>query len=158
VEAVDKDLLRRHFTNASGNLYEGTLSDFTPPFIGTFDLKTNETLAAASERSDLAAVAAALTASDAELLSRLQAVIDMDELFDYWAMESVLRHWDGYANNNNNFFVYDDPSTRRFVFLPWGADAVMDPAATAGGGNTPTALFTKAELARRLWGVPAARD
>lgn len=72
VEAIDKDLLRRRFDKAGGNLYEGTLSDFNPTFERTFDLKNTVV-----DRSDLAAVTAALTAPDAELLARLEPLVDV---------------------------------------------------------------------------------
>ena len=49
--------LTRHFNNAEGNLYEGTVSDFTPDFRGTFEKKTNKD---ADEWSDIDAVVAAL--------------------------------------------------------------------------------------------------
>ncbi len=152
VEAVDKDLLRRHFTDVTGNLYEGTLSDFHTTFLGTFDLKTNE---AANDRRDLAALATALTAPDAELISRLEPLVNLDQFFDYWAMESVLRHWDGYANNTNNFFVYHDPTSGRFTFLPWGIDGIMDPS---NATDRPVAVVNKAELTRRLYAMQPTRD
>ncbi len=153
VESVDKDFLRRHFADVTGNLYEGTLSDFDPTFLNTFDLKTNEAL---NDRSDLAAVSAALTAPDAELAARLDPLIDMPEYYDYWAMESIVRQWDGYANNTNNFFVYHDPGTGRFSFLPWGIDGSLD--ANAGGADGPVVILNKADLARRLYAIPATRD
>ena len=41
VESV-RNLLKRHFKKASGNLYEGAISDFTKSLAGSFDVKTNE--------------------------------------------------------------------------------------------------------------------
>jgi hypothetical protein len=155
VEGIDKDLLRRHFVDASGNLYEGTLSDFDATFLATFDLKTNQVV---NDRSDLTALASALTATNADLLDRLAQLVNLDEFFDYWAMETVLRHWDGYANNTNNFFAYHDPTSGRFTFLPWGIDGIMDPSTTSATGNMPVAVVTKAELARRLYAMPTTRD
>lgn len=150
VEAIDKDLLRRRFDRPGGNLYEGTLSDFNPTFERTFDLKST-----AVDRSDLATVTAALTAPDAELLARLEPLVDVTQFIDFWAMETLLRHWDGYASNTNNFFIYRDPSTSKFVFLPWGADAVF----TAGGPtmDNPDGLLLRGELTRRLYQLPETR-
>jgi CotH kinase protein len=155
VEGIDKDLLRRHFPDATGNLYEGTLSDFDATFLATFDLKTNEV---ANDRSDLGAVADALTAPDAQLLTRLDPLVNLNEFFDYWAMETVVRQWDGYANNTNNFFLYHDPPSGRFTFLPWGIDGIMDPAPVASDGNKPAVVITKAELTRRLYAIQTTRD
>lgn len=150
VEAIDNDFLERHFTKKSGALYEGTLSDFTPTFVGTFDLKNT------SDRSDLARVTAALMATDAELETKLSAVIDLDQFIDFWAMETLLRHWDGYAGNTNNFFIYDDPDTGRFTFIPWGADAVF--GAEPSSADNPEGPMLRGVLARRLYGVPTLRQ
>ena len=147
VEAIDKDLLRRRFARASGNLYEGTLSDFTTTFQRTFDLKGN-----ATDRTDIEAVTAALGAPDAELLARLDPLIDLTQFIDFWAMETLLRHWDGYASNTNNFFIYHDPTSAKFVFIPWGADAVL----SAAPGNADGVLQS-GQLAQRLYALPETR-
>lgn len=150
VEAIDNDFLERHFTKKSGALYEGTLSDFTPTYVGTFDSKN------AADRSDLDRVTAALLATDGELETKLSAVLDLDQFFDFWAMETLLRHWDGYAGNTNNFFLYDDPATGRFTFIPWGADAVFGPEPASA--DSPEGPLLRGVLARRLYDVPTLRQ
>ena len=43
-------------------------------------------------------------------------------------MEVLTGHWDGYTGtNNNNFYMYRDPTTKQFHFIPWGLDDVFDP-------------------------------
>ena len=42
LEPVKEPFLERHWGDSSGNLYEGTLSDFTPSMSGTLEAKTNE--------------------------------------------------------------------------------------------------------------------
>ncbi len=151
VEAIDKDFLRRRFPNAKGNLFEGTLSDFNATFVRTFDLKSPNT-----DPADLSTVLSALAAPDAEVLARLEAVLDLNQFIDFWAMETLLRHWDGYAGNTNNFFLYDDPTTHRFVFIPWGADAVF----TSGpaSADNPEGLLLRSQLAQRLYALPSTHD
>lgn len=149
VEPVGKPMLGRHFADDGGNLYEGTLSDFRDGWIGTFDRKTNE---ADPSRADLEAVAAALALPDDDAMAAaLEPLIDVDQFMRFWAVETVLAHWDGYAGNNNNFFLYGDPTSGRLQFLPWGTDQLfgplypLDPAAT------------HSLLPRRLWLHPASR-
>lgn len=36
------------------------------------------------------------------------------------AAEVLVAHWDGYAGNLNNTYLYADPSDGRFRFVPWG--------------------------------------
>ncbi|MFT3711780.1 MAG: CotH kinase family protein [Archangium sp.] len=150
VEGIDKDLLKRHFEKKGGNLYEGTLSDFNTTYINTFDLKDDKT-----DRTDLNQVLAAMTVSDAMLVSRLEAVINLDEFIDFWAMETLVRHWDGYAGNTNNFFIYDDPTTNRFFFIPWGADAVFHTGPVTV--DQPEGPMLRGELPRRLYAIPEIR-
>jgi hypothetical protein len=154
VERIDRDFLRRHFAQADGNLYEGAVSDFRPGWTGGFDLKTNELV---NDRSDLDMLASALAAPDAELLQRLEPIVDMDAFLTYWAVEAILVHWDGYANNTNNFFIYRDPGTGKFRFIPWGTDGVLveNPAFTSPGA--PRSVMAHGMLARRLYLLPETR-
>ncbi|HEV8323372.1 MAG TPA: CotH kinase family protein [Myxococcota bacterium] len=154
VESVDKDFLKRWYADEDGNLYEGTLSDFRPEWINTFDKKTNEM---DPDRSDLDLVVAALddaTVSDAALYDSVSSVVDLDEFFTFWATEVIIHHWDGYANNTNNFYVYHDPTIDRFVFMPWGVDGVFQPDPFAGGMQPPTSVYATGVLARRLYLAP----
>ena len=49
-------------------------------------------------------------------------------------------------------FIYDDPTSKKFVFIPWGADAVfyMGPVTA----DQPEGLLLRSDLARRLYGIP----
>lgn len=151
VESVDKEFLRRHFSTDWGNLYEGTLSDFRPQWINTFDQKTNETIA---DRSDLQGVVDALAAPDATVVAELGKVIDVENFLTYWATEVLVNHWDGYANNQNNFFVYPEPAGGAFRFIPWGTDGVMVQGTPFGVPGQPTSVMARGALSRRLYLLP----
>ncbi len=151
VEAVGKRMLARHFASNDGRLYEGTLSDFRPGWMATFEPKTDE---ANPDRSELEDLAAALTAPDDQLLARLAPLLDVDRFINFWAMETLIEHWDGYANNTNNFFIYRDPSTGLIDFLPWGTDGVM----AAPGADPPSqVVLAEGLLTRRLYLLPETR-
>jgi hypothetical protein len=152
VESVDTEFLRRRYFDDRGNLYAGTLSDFRLQWVNTFDKKTNH---ADPDRSDLDAVVTALAAPDATVLDALAGVVDIDQFLSFWAMEVLTGHWDGYANNTNNFFAYHDPVSRVFKFMPWGADGAMDPGKLPIG--QPTSVFAKCALARRLYLLPTTQ-
>lgn len=151
VESVDKEFLRRHFSTDWGNLYEGTLSDFRPQWINTFDKKTNESI---TDRSDLQAVVTALDAPDATVVAELGKVIDVENFLTFWATEVLVNHWDGYANNQNNFFVYPEPAGGPFRFLPWGTDGVMVKGTPFGVSGQPTSVMARGALSRRLYLLP----
>ena len=35
-------------------------------------------------------------------------MLDMDQFLKIYAMEFYLKHWDGYADNTNNTYIYND--------------------------------------------------
>jgi hypothetical protein len=151
VEGLGKPFLRRHFADDEGQLYEGTLSDFREGWTGTFEQETNEDVP--YDRSDLEGLTNALTADDARLLESVSAWVDLETFTRFWATEVLVDHWDGYTGNSNNFYVYRDPTTEKFEFLPWGVDGVL------GSGNTPAikSVYATSLLPRRLYLHPEAR-
>lgn len=150
VESVREEFLARHFADATGNLYESG-GDFVVGGTGGFQPKTNST---APDCSDLDRVVTALGAPAAQLPTQLGAVVDLPAYARFWAMEVVTDHWDGYANNQNNFFVYHDPSTDKMSFIPWGIDDLF-----SGRQRTtrPYSVFACGSLPWKLYATPATR-
>ncbi|HEU5060616.1 MAG TPA: CotH kinase family protein, partial [Kofleriaceae bacterium] len=153
VESVEDELLDHHFGSSDGNLYEGTLSDFLPAWSGTFEKKSNEL---ENDWSDIDAIITAAAAPDAELLAALDEVIALDEFIRFWALESLMRHWDGYAGNINNFWLYE--AGGRLHFLPWGTDQVLLDRNPVQGDEAPTSLYATGYLAYRLYRHPEGRQ
>lgn len=145
VEGIEDELVAHHFGDAEGNLYEGTISDFHPDWSGTFEKKLNED---DPERADLEAVIAAAQVPDDELIAALDAVIDLDEFFRFWALEVIVQHWDGYAGNTNNYWLYE--SGGRLHFMPWGVDQVLLDRNPVQGAGAPTSLYATGILSYRL--------
>ena len=138
--------------SADGQLWEGALSDFREGWTGTFESKLDDV---PSDKGPLDAVTAALARPDDEVIAALDALVDLDELFTFWATEGLIGHWDGYAGNTNNFYVFRAPDGR-LRFIPWGVDGTfVDPAAR--GDGQPTSVFAVGALARRLYQLPEGR-
>ncbi|WP_437497294.1 CotH kinase family protein [Sorangium sp. So ce1099] len=154
VEPVGKPLLERHFKDADGDLYEGQISDFRDGWTATYEKKTNED---DPDRSELDAVAAALLASDAELDATLGAVLDIGTFRRYWATESLIAAWDGYAGNMNNHLVYFDPESGKMSFLPWGPDMSFDAVDPLGAPGRPQSVSARGAIASRLYQTPELR-
>ncbi|HTM19702.1 MAG TPA: CotH kinase family protein [Kofleriaceae bacterium] len=149
VEAIKKPFLRRHFESDDGDLYEGTLADFRTGWTVNFEKKTNESTPTGPEIDALLEVLE--NAADGELLDQLEPLLDVDGFIREWASEVLIGHWDGYASDTNNFFVYVDPADGRMRILPWGADATFqDPN---GAVVAATGI-----LSRRLYLLPETRD
>jgi len=155
VEPVAKPMLRRYFENADGNLYEGQLSDFNPATEAQLELETNEE---ENDRSDVRAVIAALALPDAEVLAALDARVDLDNFFDFWALETLLGHWDGYAGNSNNYFAYHDPVSDKFSFIPWGADQTFVGDNPLDNLDYEITVFAAGSIANRLYALPEQRE
>lgn len=155
IEPVTKRLLARHFTDASGNLYEGQISDFRPGWSATYEKKTNES---DPDRSDLDLVTAALEEPDAGLEAALGQVVDIDVFNSFWAMEVLVAAWDGYTGNLNNHLVYHDPTSGKMFFLPWGPDMSFDADDPFLPGDRPQSVSARGTIARRLHGIPAHRE
>jgi hypothetical protein len=132
VEEIDEAFLARHFPDPGGNLYEGTFSDFRDGWTATFELETNR---ARDDRSDLARVVDALERPDSELIDALEAVVDLEQLFRFWAVETLIARRDGYASSANNYFAYHDPASDRFHLIPWGADLTFLPGVAVHAGS-----------------------
>ena len=152
VEGIKKPFLRRHFDDDEGTLFEGTLSDFRDGWTGTFEQKTNE------EESDYRAIDAlseALQEDDDALIGAIESVLDMDQFLTFWAMENMTAHWDGYAGNTNNFYFYDDPTSERMHFIPWGTDGTFGfPYMLFEERMAPHSINAAGLLARRLYQHP----
>ena len=155
IESVRKDFLKRHFAKSGGNLYEGQISDFTVKAAGTFDAKTN---AKKNDRSDLAKATKALAVPDDQLFEEVAKVIDIDHFYRYWAMECLIGFNDGYSGNQNNFFIYNDPSSGRFKFMPWGTDGVFRARSSKSSqAGTPLSVMAEGALAHRLYKTEIGR-
>jgi spore coat protein CotH len=128
VEAEDKTFLSRWFTSNDGNLYEEGQMDFVPGAERAFVLETNET---ANDRSDLVGLIQALASSSSDtLIEALDPHLDTRQFLRFTAAEAAVNQWDMYAYTvfyPNNFRIYADPGSARFVFLPWGMDMSMKP-------------------------------
>jgi spore coat protein H len=153
VESVKNHFLRRNFSSDAGNLYEAQLADFGEYTKEHFQLKTNVEI---NDRSDLDAVAQALQADDDNLPGLLEQVVNLEHFIAYWAMEAITGHWDSATGNANNYYVYNDPQSGLFHYLPWGADAAMEEFHSLAPGTGP--LFRYISIAARLYQIPAWRE
>jgi hypothetical protein len=128
VETEDKTFLARWFSSDEGNLYEEGGSDLLPGSAALFELETNE---AENDRSDLEALIAAIASATPESFSAsVGEQLELDRFLSFAALEALAGGEDGYSyvlGAPNNFRLYRDPETDRFVFLPWGLDRALRP-------------------------------
>jgi spore coat protein CotH len=150
VESIGKPFLKRRFGNNSGNLYEGTLADFYPKAIDRLEAKTNEENHDRSKALRLAE----LLAKNEPAPEEIEKIVDIDNFLKFWAVESLIGFWDGYSNNQNNYWVYENRDNGKFYFLPWGADGAMMSMRGPFGGFGPqgaASVYAQGMLANRLY-------
>ena len=117
VESVKSPFLQHRFGDDSGGLFEGTVADFFVDYVERFEKKN------AHAKDEHIRALAELLADESFTLDEVGEHLDVPAFVKFWATESLLGFWDGYTNNQNNFFVYRHPRTHKFLFIPWGTDS-----------------------------------
>ena len=130
-EPIMKRYIERNFNgNMNGNLYEIEHTDDLLgerlPFISV------ESLSEFEDKEDLKFACRHIKANG---LSGADQLIDMEQFLRVYAMEFLLKHWDGYADNTNNTYLYNDVTAVaspgvgdiKFKLIPWGVDQTLQP-------------------------------
>jgi spore coat protein CotH len=160
VESVRSPFLKHHFGDDSGEFYEGTIADFYPKAVDRIEAKNKRTR---KDRSKANKLAQLLENQETFNLSEAEKIVNIDQFIRFWAMENLIAFWDGYSNNQNNYFAYTNPGDKnRFHFMPWGADGafvdITGPFGRMRGGEGPKAIYSQGMLNNRLYqskGIPA---
>lgn len=120
-EGYDKRFLKRHFGKSNGNLYDGGfLNDIN-------DLLEKDSGDGPADWADLDVLYAAANQSDLDKrLAELEKILEVDRFISFTAMEMLTCHWDGYTGNHNNYRLYHNPSSGKFVFIPHGMDQMFE--------------------------------
>ena len=157
VETMRPPLLKRAFGNNKGPFYEGTVVDFHKEWENSFEHKRGDDARGREKIKTLIDV----LADDQVTEEVIGEHVDLDSFYRFWATEGLLGFWDGYSGNNNNFFVYLNPETDKFHFLPWGADSLFikfsmldfqkDP-------RKPISVKTQGLIAHKLYQLEAGRE
>jgi spore coat protein H len=115
IEAMNRDFLRQHFRSVRGNLYEAYTQDI--------DQQLDQDAGKPSDQADRKKLVEVAKIPDAaERWEKLHQILDVDEFLSFLALEMFVGHTDGYAMNRNNYRLYHDPYSDRFVFITHGLD------------------------------------
>lgn len=150
LEGVNKQFLKRHFADASGNVYDGhSQADVTQR------MPTNDG-DEPKDQTRLKALAAAVREPDLDRRrTALESTLDVDRFLSFMALETLLWHWDGYTLHRNNFRVFHDRTADRMVFLPHGMDQMVSradaPLVPRAEGAVAKAVLEVPELKERYW-------
>ncbi|MBI3877270.1 MAG: CotH kinase family protein, partial [Verrucomicrobia bacterium] len=78
--------------------------------------------------------------------------LDVERFASFMVMEVFTSHWDGYTHNRNNYRLYHDPATDKFVFIPSGMDQMF-----GGGQNAIRPGGLNGMVASAFMGTPQGR-
>lgn len=157
VESMRNPLIKRAFGNDKGTVYEGTVVDFYKEWENSFEHKRGDDK---SGREKIKALIDVL-AADEVTEQTIGEHVDLDSFYPFWATEGLLGFWDGYSGNNNNFFVYLNPETDKFHFLPWGADSLFTKFSILAHQRDPRApisVKTQGLIAYKLYQLEEGRE
>lgn len=157
VESIREPLLKRAFGNADGTLYEGTVVDFYEEWDQSFEHKRGDDKRGRARINQLIDVLAVPQTTEQDI----GELVELDAFYRFWAVESLIGFWDGYSGNNNNFFIYLNPDTDKFHFLPWGADSLfvkMSKLDFQKNPRAPISVKTQGLIAYKLYQLESGRD
>ncbi|MDJ0765800.1 MAG: CotH kinase family protein [Myxococcota bacterium] len=147
VEPIKKRYIKHHFDipeeDGEGNLYEiDHKEDFrwdNPNvwnIIARIDWKGFSDNPLHQDKIDLVYLINEISDPDGDIAN----AVDVDHFIKFWAMDVLLRNWDGYTSHINNAYIYNDalpvvdPSTAEdvnFKFLHWGIDQIYPDPSTS---------------------------
>lgn len=149
VDSVRPIFLEREFGDGTGDCFEGTITDFFPDWVRKFEAKNKK-----ASYKDLKKIAAVLAPEELDQ-NELKKLLNLDAFIQFWAMESLIGFWDGYCSNQNNFFIYQDPSDSKFYFIPWGTDSAFTISFPIPPYRiNPKSAHAKAILPNKLYRIP----
>jgi spore coat protein H len=74
--------------------------------------------------------------SEDEFMQAIEDAINVDAFLRYIAVVTILDNWDSYPYTGNNFYLFNNPVSGRFEWIPWDL---------TWGGNSNTPLFGRAD-------------
>ena len=127
VEHVDKSFLKDHFQNAKGLLMKPErmrgidyLGDDWSKYTSRFRPKRAAT---AKESQRVIEFARLVNKGDDETFKKeIGDYLDVEVFLRFVAVNTMLPNTDSFLTTGHNYYIYLDPRTNRFVFMPWDLD------------------------------------
>ena len=124
IEQIDQTFLDNNFSKKSGNLYKNQRwsslewwGNDVNIYQDTFELKTN------TEENDWSNFIHLLdvlnNSSETEFEDEFSRIFNIDYFLNVLAVDIFINNWDSYISNSRNFYLYDDPGSGKFHWIPW---------------------------------------
>ncbi len=134
VEHIDEEFIKKNFADDSGNLWK-CLYPADLKFIGNdpnlyknlnnngtpvYELSTNEEIGDFSRLVNLIKIINQTPTAAFE--DSLESVMDVSTVLKYFAWNILFGSWDSYWNLSNNYYLYNNPTTKKFSLIPYDYD------------------------------------
>ena len=126
-EAVDNEFAAERFGSKVTPVFKPVtytlfeyLGDEWPAYAPIYDLKTKAT--PEQQRRVIEFARLVSSATDAEFAARVGGFLDLDEFARFLAGQVLLPNYDGILSDGQNFYMYLDPRSNKFGFIPWDLD------------------------------------
>ena len=140
IEQVDKTFLQRNFADGNGNLYKAIgwseleyLGESPDLYRESIGLKTNEDNPDWSDFTNLMKVIN--QTSQANFKDEIEPIFNVDYFLRVLAVDVMLNNWDSYMEHGRNFYLYHEPSSDKFFWVPWDYNLSMGGNFENGGGG-----------------------
>ncbi len=159
VEQIDKTFVKENFQDGNGNLFKNIgwtqlqyNGDSPNDYVEEIELKTNE------DENDwsgfLNLVDVINNSTNAEFKEQIGEVFNVDLFLRTLAVDVVTNNWDSYMDHGRNFYIYEEPVSGKFQWIPWDYNLAMGgtfanssgecdffPDFTSFGGDDNTVTF-----------------
>jgi DNA-directed RNA polymerase specialized sigma24 family protein len=127
IQNIDGDFAKEHFGSKSTPIFKPVTADLFndlgtnwAAYSDTYEIKTKATLDQQQRVMEFARIVS--HASDAEFAKALPDYLDIEEFAAFTAGHVLLSSYDGFLANGQNFYMYLDPDSNKFGFIPWDQD------------------------------------
>ncbi len=142
IEQIDKDFLKDNFSTDEGTLIKNTGWDelkwkgpFINPYLEDYELKTNESTDDWS--SFLNFIDVLNNSSEDDFPAAIQEVFDVDLYLHVMAVDIMTNNWDSYIDGRRNWYLYHEPTSGQFHWIPWDYNLSLGGALTLDGNPYP---------------------
>lgn len=134
VEHIDEEFLKKRFADDSGNLWKclypadlkylgadpNLYKNVKNGTVPAYELSTNE------EAGDFSALAKLIfvisNTPAAEFADSVEQYLHVYRVLQYFAVNTLVGSWDDYRSLMNNYYLYHDPSEKKFTIIPYDYD------------------------------------
>ena len=127
LENIDKRFAKDRFGSSKAPIFKPVtpylfkyLGDDWENYAAIYDLKTEATDKQTQQVIDFSR---SLTSdTDEEFARTIESYLDLDQFSRYLASIVLIASYDGFLSNGQNFYMYLDPESNLFGFIPWDLD------------------------------------